>query len=221
MRNKVLILLLLFLLLLLISCQKDSVKSGYQCLMLGDYVMAIDFFNEELRKDPRNFDARAGMGKALLQKSFANDQDTVSLHQALVHLQAARSIEARDELDTMLKDVWLISGRARLKAEDTIGALISFTFALDYDPTNVEALNFSGIIFSSFGHMGKADSLFTAAMARDKNACFNAGMAKFYGKKYNDAVRIWKSMLKSDSSDISLKHWITLAEQQMSGINTP
>lgn len=207
--------------LLLLHCGDDSAKRGYQCLTLGDYAMAIDFFNEQLRKNPRDFKARAGMGKALLQKSFYNNLDTMSLHQALVHLQAARSIEARNELDSLLKDAWLISGRIKLAAEDTIGALISLTFALDYAPQNAEALNLSGIIFSSFGHMEKADSLFTAAAIKDRDALFNTGMIKFYSKKYPEAIRIWKSMAASDPQDINLKHWINIAEKQISGTDAP
>lgn len=200
---------------LLFKCGENSVKRGYESLSLGDYDMSIEFFNNELRCNPRNFEARIGMGKALLQKSYANNQDTIYWHKALIQLQAARSIEANKYLDSLLKDAWIIYSRKKLAAKDTMAALTSLTFALDHDPNNTEALNLSGILFGTLGFIEKAESLFTAAGQNNtnKDVLFNLGMLRFYRKQYSEAAHIWKSMSDIDSSDLELKHWIRIAEQ--------
>jgi len=210
--------------ILLISCGESSVERGYQSLQLGDYDMAIGFFNERLHRDPRDFQARVGMGKALLQKSYANGQDTVLWRQALIQLQAARSIENHDFLNLLLKDAWITYGRNMLSAKDTMSALIALTFALDYDPSNSEALNLSAILFSSFGLTQKAESLLTAAsynQRNDKDILFNLGLLRFYRKEYAEALRVWNSEVLSDSSDAELRQWIELAEKKSRGEQVP
>jgi tetratricopeptide (TPR) repeat protein len=209
---------------LLISCGENSVKRGYQSLQLGDYDMAIGFFNEQLHRNPRDFQARVGMGKALLQKSYANGQDTVLWRQALVQLQAARSIGNHDFLNFLLKDAWITYGRKKLSAADTLSALIALTFALDYDPSNSEALNLSAVLFSSFGLTQKAESLLTVASyyhKTDKDILFNLGILSFHRKEYSEALRIWKSEALFDSSDAELRQWIELAEKKNSGKQVP
>lgn len=210
--------------ILLISCGESSVERGYQSLQLGDYDMAIGFFNEQLYRNPRDFQARVGVGKALLQKSYANNQDTLLWRQALVHLQAARSIENHDFINLLLKDAWITYGRKMLSAADTMSALIALTFALDYDPSNSEALNLSAILFSSFGLTQKAESLLTVASHNhktDKDILFNLGILHFYRKEYAEALGIWKSGALFDSSDTELRQWIHLAEKNNSGKRDP
>ncbi|HEX3020735.1 MAG TPA: tetratricopeptide repeat protein [Chitinispirillaceae bacterium] len=214
----------LFAAVMLFFCSENSVKRGYQSLNLGDYDMAIGFFNEELHRNPGDFGARVGLGKALLQKSYATEQDTTLWHQALIQLQAARSIENRDYLNTLLRDAWIIYGRKKLAAEDTMAALTAMTFALDYDPASAEALNLSGILFSSFGLTQKAESLFVAGSNNSKSSRelqFNLGILYFYRQQYGDALRIWKSASLYDSSDIELKQWIALAEKKNDGKQAP
>lgn len=209
---------------LLISCGENSVKRGYQSLQLGDYDMAIGFFNEQLHRNPRDFQARVGMGKALLQKSYANSQDTVLWRQALVQLQAARSIENQDFINLLLKDAWITYGRKKLTAADTMSAFIALTFALDYDSSDSEALNLSAILFSSFGLTQKAESLLTVASHNhktDKDILFNLGILHFHRKEYGEALRIWKSEVLFDSSDTELRQWIDLAEKKNSEKQVP
>lgn len=216
--------LALFGVVLLISCGENSVKRGYQSLQLGDYDMAIGFFNEQLHHNPRDFQGRVGMGKALLQKSYANSEDTILWRQALVQLQAARSIENHDFLDILLKDAWIAYGRKMLSAKDTMSALIALTFALDYDPSNSEALNLSAILFSSFGLTQKAESLLTVANYNhktNKDILFNLGILCFNRKEYAEALRIWKSEILFDSSDTELRQWISIAEKKNSGKQVP
>lgn len=216
--------LAIFLAVLLISCGENSVKRGYQSLQLGDYDMAIGFFIEQLHRNPGDFQARVGMGKALLQKSYANSQDTFLWSQALVQLQAARSIENHDFLNLLLKDAWIIYARKKLSSADTMAALIALTFALDYDPSNSEALNLSAILYSSLGLTQKAESLLTAAThyhQTDKDILFNLGILNFYRKEYANALRIWESEALFDSSDAELRQWIDLAEKKNNGKQFP
>ncbi len=209
---------------ILFSCSDNQVKRGYQSLALGDYDMAIGFFTEELHRNPRDFQARVGMGKALLQKSYAHNQDTTLWRQALVQLQAARSIENRDYLNSLLKDAWIIYGRKKLASTDTMSALIALTFALDYDPSSSEALNLSGIIFSTFGFAQKAESLFTLAGSihkTDRDILFNLGILYYYRKQYIEALQIWRSEVLCDSLDNELQQWIALAEERINGKQAP
>lgn len=212
--------ILLITVLLFMGCSENPVKLGYESLALGDYDMAIEFFNKEIRRSPRNFDARLGMGKALLQKSYANNQDTIYWSKALVQLSAARSIKPDDHLNSLLKDAWIVYGRNKLASLDTMGALMAMTFALDYDPQNTEALNMSAILFSNLGFIEKAESLFTVAHSvkkTDTDFIFNIGMLYFYRKQYSDALRVWNSVAESDTADKKIRHWISIAQKQTAG----
>src|SRR4051812_49379634 len=55
------------------GCRSDELDKGQACLALGDYPMAQRFFAHAVESDPRGYAARLGLGQALLQKAYAEN----------------------------------------------------------------------------------------------------------------------------------------------------
>ena len=134
MKNIKLLLSSLILCYLLVNCSSDNIEKGNVCLSLGDYPMAIEFFDNEVRRHPDNYEARLGLGKAHLQKAVDNDDDTTSWKQALIHLEAARTLNPDNQTVKLLSQVWAEYSRNILSNGDTILALEALSSALQYDP---------------------------------------------------------------------------------------
>ncbi|MBN1129682.1 MAG: tetratricopeptide repeat protein, partial [Chitinispirillaceae bacterium] len=71
-----------------VGCAPSDVEKGAVCLRLGDHAMAREFFTKALAADPRNFDARLGLGKALLQTAVDNANDTIAWREACRQIAA-------------------------------------------------------------------------------------------------------------------------------------
>lgn len=202
---------------LLIGCEKDPVERGIDCLRLGDYAMAKSFFNEQLRREPTHFDARVGMGKALLQEARARDGDTARWREALVHLQAARSIESREFLFPLLSEAWFLYARAMLRAHDTVAALTALTFSLDNQPDNTAALNLAGILYAGYGRTSVAESSFVRALNIDSSntdILFNLGLLCWYRGDYECSVSYWRRLAELDSTDTRVRRRLELARRR-------
>jgi tetratricopeptide (TPR) repeat protein len=202
----------------LAGCARDPVRRGMDCLELGDYEMAREFFDAELRTNPRHFEARVGMGKSYLQQAWAESPDSTALRKALVHLEAARSIEARPFLEPLLAEVWLVYGRMKVSRGDTLGALTALTFALDHDPDKSDALNLAGALFASFGHLERAESLFTHAAGGDSlytESLFNLGMLQWHREHYGEAAAYWQRCISRDPDDTRAALWLERARRRI------
>lgn len=187
------------------------------CLELGDYEMAREFFGAELRTNPRHFEARVGMGKSYLQQAWSESPDSTALRKALVHLEAARTIEPRPFLGPLLAEVWLLYGRAKSVAGDTLAALTALTFSLDHDPGRTDALNLAGALYASFGHVDRAESLFSRAAEGDSlhtESLFNLGMLQWHRERYAEAAGYWERCVRLDSTDALAATWLRRARRR-------
>ncbi|MBD3314275.1 MAG: tetratricopeptide repeat protein [Chitinivibrionales bacterium] len=202
-----------------VGCTRDSVQRGMDCIELGDYEMARQFFEEELRENPRNFEARVGMGKSFLQEAWAESPDSTALRKALVHLEAARSIESRPFLKQLLAEVWSLYGSMKATQGDTLGALTALSFSLDHAPDGTDALNLAGALYASFGHAARAESLFTRAARGDSlntKSLFNLGMLQWHRKHYAEAAKYWRRITNLDSTDVQATLWLQRAQERLS-----
>jgi tetratricopeptide (TPR) repeat protein len=209
-----------FLVTVLTSCSQDSAKSiekGESSLRLGDYTMAIKFFEDVLNNDPENFRARLGMGKALIQKASAQNGDSLIWSNALIHIEAARTLNPQSDIEPLLSDTWMVHARKKLQIHDTIGALNALSRTIDYNPKSIEALNLAGIIYYRIGDPGKAAILFERALAIDSLKSFthfNIGMLCWSQNDFACAHKAWFKALTLAPEDKDIIYWYSVAEKK-------
>jgi tetratricopeptide (TPR) repeat protein len=203
----------------LFGCTASDIHKGMVSLGLGDYTMAIVFFSRVLERDPARFEARLGMGKALLQRAFDNENDTVSWRQAVMHLEAARTIDSTaEEAGGLLSQVWAERGAQQLHAGDTIAALYALTRSIASDTKSSEPLNLAGIIYFRTGKTEKARQLFERAVAVDTanpTSLFNLGMLHWEEKQAREAHDLWLRALALSPQDEDILYWFAAAEKNL------
>ncbi|MBN1576801.1 MAG: tetratricopeptide repeat protein [Chitinispirillaceae bacterium] len=206
--------------LLQLSCVSDSrsIEKGEASLRLGDHTMAIRFFDEVLSRNPENFEARLGMGRALIQQASLNNADGTLWGKALTHLEAARTIRPESDIDTLLSEAWLVNARRLLNRSDTINALNALSRAIDLHPRGVEALNLAGIIYFRMGESDKARILFERALVADTSrpfTHFNIGMVRWALNDIRGAHDAWFRALRLAPDDKDIVYWYAAAEKKL------
>ena len=131
---------------LLSGCRGSDVAKGQACLGLGDYPLAERFFARAVESDPQGYAARLGLGQALLQKSFA-ENDSVAFARGLIQLEACRSLRPSQDLGGLLAEAYRERARGLLRARDTLAALAALSKAIDRDPHDPRPLNLAGIVY--------------------------------------------------------------------------
>ena len=207
----------------IISCSSDSSRSiekGESSLRLGDYLMAIKFFDRVLNDNPENFHARLGMGKALIQMASAQNGDSLIWSNAITHIEAARTLNPQSDIEPLLSDAWMIHARKKLEARDTIGALNSLSRSIDYNPKSIEALNLAGIIYYRIGDLNKSGILFERALSIDTLkpfTHFNIGMLCWSQNDFVCAHSAWFKALSLAPEDKDIVYWYSIAEKKSKG----
>ena len=206
------------LLAVIVGCTSTDIRKGTISLELGDYTMAIRFFSRVLERQPDHFAARLGMGKALLQKAVDNKNDSISWRQAILHLEAARTLNSGVEVHTLLSQVWSERGSKLLHSGDTIGALEALTRAIADDPEYSEPFNLAGIVYFRTGRAQKARMLFERAVQIDStnpSPLFNLGMVYWEQEKFTDAHDLWMRALTLSPRDEEFLYWFAAAEKKL------
>ncbi len=206
-----------FLAAFLLSCGNSVVEKGATCLRLGDYTGAAAFFKKALQRNPADYDARVGMGKALLQRVAAGEGDSSDWKAALTHLEAARSLSAGAELDGLLAEAWTRRARMVLDTRDTLAALDALTRAIERNPEAGVPLNLAGIIYFRRGSDARAATLFSKALEFDDTNAetrFNLGMVYYHQGKLLQARRQWLKALEQRPEDPDIVYWFARAEKE-------
>jgi Flp pilus assembly protein TadD len=197
---------------------QSSVDKGFVSLQLGDYTMAQTFFSAVLSHKPNHYEARLGMGKALLQQAATQHEDTLLWRQALIHLEAARTLRPQQEhIDGLLSEVWALHGRHLLDGGDTLASLSALSRAIELQPRSVEPLNLVGIIYFRMGDEAKAEVLFNKAATLDTlhpSAPFNLGMMRWSQGDVLGAREQWLRALKCAPRDEDILYWFALAQKE-------
>lgn len=210
--------ILIVLFLSFLQCSDSDIKKGNACLSIGDYQLAKTFFGKELMNNPLSFQARFGMGKALLQQVYDNESDTTLWRNALMHLEAARSLDPSEDLSILLSDAWYERSRMLLTCNDTLGALSALSRSLEFYNKNVTAINSTGILYFRENEIEKAETLFKKVISIDStNAAgyFNLGMIAWSKQLYPEARNYWRTASKLDSDDDDMIYWLANAEKKM------
>ncbi len=202
---------------LLTSCRNTLLEKGQISLGLGDYVLAQSFFAKAVENHPEDYDARLGLGQALLQKAIA-EADSVAFNYALIQFEACRTLQPSVDMNSLLADAYTERARSQLIRMDTLAALASLNKAIERNPGNTESLNLVGIIYGKLGETEKAQALFQKAMALDSNdasAHFNLGMIHWQSNEYVLAHGHWLQALKTLPKDEDVLYWFAISERKI------
>jgi tetratricopeptide (TPR) repeat protein len=198
------------------GCRNRTLEKGDLCLRLGDYPSAIAFFSDEVKRHPDSYEARLGLGKALVQK--ACDADTAAWKSACIQLEAARTLSPTNDIKALLGEVYLERAHEMLSCRDSIAALDALSRAIEYNNRAIEPVNLAGIIYFRMGDVDKSEMLFKKAVGLDSASAaahFNLGMVFWQGKRYKDAHAQWLSALAASPGDRDMLYWFALAEKKL------
>ena len=201
----------------LFGCGGKDVEKGWVSLGLGDYPMAIRFFQAAVEENPGLSDARLGLGQALLQKSFA-ESDSAAFNYGLVQLEACRSLSQSRDLAEILTEAYYERARMQLRRGDTMTALASLSKSIDRGPRNPKPLNLVGIVYGKLGDSQKAETLFRKAIeldSADASANFNLGMMSWQAGDVRAAHGHWLKALKALPRDEDVLYWFALSEKRL------
>ena len=200
------------------ACKNEKLEKAAIALQLGDYFLAEEFYRELLHENPANYAARVGLGKALVQKAVANPNDSTLWEQAMVQFEAARSLQATDDIDKLVAESYVEQARRLLLEKDTLTALEFLTKAIQIDTKPVQSLNLAGIVYSRMGQAHRAEVLFEKAVEMDSsyaNALFNLGMLRWQQNNINEAHHLWLSTLKILPDNEDVIYWFARAEKRL------
>jgi tetratricopeptide (TPR) repeat protein len=201
----------------LVGCKSKNIERGSLCLRLGDYPMAIAFFTQEVQRRPDSYEARLGLGKALLQQAFDRTGDTLSWKNALIQLEAARTLSASDTVRPLLSQAYLEHAHVLLLRRDSLAALEALVRAIEYNNRAIEPVNLAGIVYFRMGEVDKAEMLFNRAIALDSGSAaarFNLGMVCWQRGQYDEARAFWFRALSASPADKDLIYWCAVAEKK-------
>ncbi|HUI92401.1 MAG TPA: tetratricopeptide repeat protein [Chitinivibrionales bacterium] len=216
MKRNAIIIIPFALLFAITGCQRRNLEKGEICLRLGDYPSAIAFFSDEVKRRPDSYEARLGLGKALLQK--ACDADTAAWKGACIQLEAARTLSPESDIKELLSDVYLERAHQLLSDRDSIAALDALSRAIEINNRALEPLNLAGIVYFRMGEADKSEILFRKAVALDSaNAAahFNLGMVYWQARRFRDAHAQWFLALAASPGDKDMLYWFALAEKKL------
>jgi Tfp pilus assembly protein PilF len=147
-----------------------------------------------------------------------NKEDTVSWREAIMHFEAARTLNGKADVHTLLSQVWVERGVEQLHAGDTISALEALTRAIASDPESAEPLNLAGIVYFRTGRRQKAQLLFERAIQMDStnsSSVFNLGMVHWEQHHFVQAHDFWLRALKLVPKDEEFLYWFAAAEKKL------
>jgi tetratricopeptide (TPR) repeat protein len=207
----------LLLIAFMAGCYHDKVNKGTICLNLGDYSTAIEIFSVEVKRHPDRYEARLGLGKALLQRSV-DLSDSMDWKEGLLQLEAAISLNPEASVKPVLSDAWLQRGRFLLVKGDSSGCMEALSRSLEYNPRSLDPLNLAGILYFQRGDVKKAEALFSKAVSIDSISAvsrFNLGMVYWYENEIQNAHANWLAALKLSPDDKDVLYWFSCAEKKL------
>ncbi|HEX3019268.1 MAG TPA: tetratricopeptide repeat protein [Chitinispirillaceae bacterium] len=204
---------------LLVNCTDDLIQKGKRNLDLGDYQRAVYIFNKVVDRDPDCFDARLGLGKALLQQISVGTQRDELWIACLTNLEAARTLKPDTSIQKILSVAWHQRAVYLLECKDSSGALQSLLKSVEYDKTNAKPLNLAGILYFNKGDLDKAFTLFSLVTDLDTlspSGYFNAGIVLWTQGDCPGSKRLWLDALVRFPENKDLLYWAALAEKTCS-----
>lgn len=204
-------------LILFVNCTDQLIEKGNKNILLGDYQRAIILFSKAVDRDPESFDARLGLGKALLQQlSVIENASDEQWSACLTNLEAARTLDPSLSVGKILSVAWNQRAVALLNNSDTTASLAALMKSIQYDKKNAKPLNLAGVLYFCKGEQDKAFSLFSLVMQIDSlspSGAFNSGIVAWSKGDCSNARSIWRQALRRFPDDKELLYWTALAEK--------
>jgi Flp pilus assembly protein TadD len=198
-----------------LSCKDRTISTGQRNLELGDYQRAIGLFSTAVDKKPNSFEARLGLGKALLQQLGAGPQNDELWNGCIINLEAARTLNTSAEVEKLLSAAWNQRAAFMLEVKDTSKAIHSLLKSIEYDKTNIRSLNLAGILYFNRNEFKKALSMFSIVTHFDSSSptgYFNTGMIYWASGDCKNARTAWKNARGRSSASSDLSYWISLTD---------
>ena len=182
---------LICLVFLLLGCGETNVEKGEKSLELGDYPLAMGFFQQALQKDPANYRARLGMGKALIQKSSREGVNQEIWSDIVLQFEACYTLKPNKTSQNLLLQAYLNHAENLLEKSDTLATKKTLFKSLELEANSPEPYNLMGMVLAKEGkfdssltilhHSLRIDSVFTSSL-------YNLGMIH-YIMEQNDSAR--------------------------------
>ncbi|MDE6083060.1 MAG: tetratricopeptide repeat protein [Muribaculaceae bacterium] len=142
--KQILVILLVLTSLFMVAKPKESMtdsynlQRGYEEGSKGNYDAALEYFNKEVRENPKNGFAYLGIaGVQFEKKHFDEVLDAVN--------KAIRLLPKKQ--NTLLSTAYLLRGQTMLEAQDTVAAYSDMAKAISIDPTFADAYEKRGQLF--------------------------------------------------------------------------
>jgi tetratricopeptide (TPR) repeat protein len=206
---------ILILLIVSFSCSDHTIELGTRNLDLGDYQRAVGLFSKAVDNNPNSFEARLGLGKALLQQLGSGDQNNELWQSCIINFEAARTLKPSAEVEKLLSTAWNQRAAFLLEIKDTSDAIHSLLRSIEYDKTNIKSLNLAGILYFNRNEFKKALSMFSLVSHFDSTSptgFYNTGMIYWASGECKRARQVWKNALERSSSSNDLSYWVSLTD---------
>ncbi len=211
-------------LLLLLGACNDNAKKAHVFLAQGDFLRAETFFTQAIEKNPNNFEARLGLGKALLQKAYYQaevGEDTPGhWERALRELRIAENVQPGLEAGGLAGRAAFRWTKSLCAIGDTAKALNMLKTVLELNPSNLEARNFVGILYHKRGLEDQAHGIFlrnTKIDSTDPAAFYNLGMLHWRRQEFLQAYQWWVKAFTLSPENEDIVYWMVQAEKKAIG----
>jgi serine/threonine-protein kinase len=165
---------------------------------------SIDFYQKAIAKDPKFALAYAGIADAysvLARLGFARPAD--------VYPKAKEAAERALQIDDTLAEGYIALAFVKYSYEwNWLDAEIDFNWAIGLNPNYATAYQYYGTLLTNLGRFDEAEAKFKKAIELDPSSLpIKASMAtlRYYTRQYDQAIRIWREIEKTDS-DLSWVH---------------
>ena len=203
-----------------ISCERldPRIEKGAVNLELGDFKRARTHFEAVVDREPSNYAARLGLGKAMLQEFSAHPGDSMLLSDCITQFEAARTLRPDKDVEKILSIVWFKRATTLLAHDDTLAALGALSRSIGFDPNASKPVNLAGILYFHRGEKEKALNLFRLVITLDScsvNGYFNAGMVHWADGDYARAFDSWYKAALRAPDDNEIVTWAAMAKKRI------
>ncbi|MGD9202239.1 MAG: hypothetical protein PVI26_11790 [Chitinispirillia bacterium] len=200
--------------LVLTGCNNNDLQKGEECLKIGDFYNALNFFDRAVKNNPSSPVARYGFARAWYQKCQYLEKERLEnendLREAIRNLEYSSNLGFRDSLYTHLAYLLYRLSKIHILKNDSIMALNLANKAVKIDQKNNDILNYTGILNYHLGNQNTAEDCFILASKNDSTdatGLFNLGMIAWYEKDYKLAYLFWSRALNRAPDNETIINW--------------
>lgn len=180
--------------ILLMGCRSTNLTRAKVYLENGDYVSARTLYARVIMREPRNFDARYGLGMSYCAEAIFKTELGLALpmdwFEAISQLTIAALLDTGHEVRRTLAIVHYNLGACFKKNGNVDDAILRIGRAISYDSTLLKAYNLLGTLYQERGELDRAENCYRRVLIIKPDyamAHFNLGSLCWARKEYMDA----------------------------------